>query len=141
MRIVVTGVTGQVGRALVTPLARLGTVIPTDRSAFNLADPAMLASALDRLVPDLIINPGAAYTAVDRAEDEQDLAFVDQCATSPGVIAAVGPRAKRRSASSLLDRLCVQRAGRSAVARGQPDRTAVGLWRQQARRGRGDPSR
>ena len=32
MRIVVTGVTGQVGKALVAPLARLGTVVPSDRS-------------------------------------------------------------------------------------------------------------
>src|SRR5437868_1973053 len=85
MRIVVTGVTGQVGKALVTPLARLGTIIPADRSAFDLAEPATLASALDRLAPDLIINP-AAYTAVDRAEDERDLAFTVN-ATSPGVIA------------------------------------------------------
>jgi dTDP-4-dehydrorhamnose reductase len=85
MRIVVTGVTGQVGRALVTPLARLGTVIPADRLVLNLAEPATLASALDRLAPDLIINP-AAYTAVDRAEDERDLAFTVN-ATAPGVIA------------------------------------------------------
>jgi dTDP-4-dehydrorhamnose reductase len=85
MRIVVTGVTGQVGGALVGPLAQLGTVIPTDRSVLNLAEPATLADALDRLAPDLIINP-AAYTAVDRAEDERELAFTVN-ATAPGAIA------------------------------------------------------
>ena len=57
MRILVTGVTGQVGKALVAPLARLGTVVPSDRSTLNLAEPATLAGALDRLAPDLIINP------------------------------------------------------------------------------------
>jgi len=74
MRIVLTGITGQVGRALVAPLARLGDVIPTDRSVLNLAEAGTLREALDRLEPDLIINP-AAYTAVDRAEDERELAF------------------------------------------------------------------
>ena len=85
MRIVVTGVTGQVGRALVTPLAQLGTVVPADRSVLNLAEPATLAGALDHLAPDLIVNP-AAYTAVDRAEDERDLAFTIN-GEAPGVIA------------------------------------------------------
>jgi len=85
MRIVVTGVTGQVGSALVTTLAQLGTVLPADRSVLNLAEPATLASALDHLAPDLIVNP-AAYTAVDRAEDERNLAFTVN-GEAPGVIA------------------------------------------------------
>ena len=85
MRIVVTGVTGQVGKALVTPLAQLGTVVPADRSVLNLAAPTTLAGALDRLAPDLIVNP-AAYTAVDRAEDERDLAFTIN-SEAPGVLA------------------------------------------------------
>jgi dTDP-4-dehydrorhamnose reductase len=85
MRIVVTGVSGQVGRALLAPLAQLGTVVPADRSVLDLADSATLAGALDRLAPGLIINP-AAYTAVDRAEDERDTAFAVN-ATAPRVIA------------------------------------------------------
>jgi dTDP-4-dehydrorhamnose reductase len=85
MRIVVTGVSGQVGSALLAPLAKLGTVVPADRAVLNLADPATLADALERLAPDLIINP-AAYTAVDRAEDERELALTVN-ATAPSVIA------------------------------------------------------
>ena len=92
MRIVVTGVTGQVGKALVAPLARLGTVVPSDRSTLNLAEPATLAGALDRLAPDLIINP-AAYTAVDRAEDERDLAFTIN-GKAAGVLAEWAARRK-----------------------------------------------
>jgi dTDP-4-dehydrorhamnose reductase len=86
MRIVVTGVTGQVGKALTATLDKLGTVVPADRSVLNLAEPATLSGALDRLAPDLIINP-AAYTAVDRAEDERELAFVVN-GEAPRVMAA-----------------------------------------------------
>src|SRR5579872_6389527 len=85
MRIVLTGVTGQVGRALIGPLDRLGHVILADRSLLNLAKPEELPEVLDRIAPDLIINP-AAYTAVDRAEDERDLAFAVN-AEAPGAIA------------------------------------------------------
>jgi dTDP-4-dehydrorhamnose reductase len=85
MRILVTGVTGQVGKALAKRLHRLGDVIPADRSVLNLAEPSTLPEALDRLSPDLIVNP-AAYTAVDRAENERELAFIVN-AEAPGVIA------------------------------------------------------
>jgi dTDP-4-dehydrorhamnose reductase len=74
MRILLTGVNGQVGGALVTPLKAIGTVLPATRAELDLADMAAFPAALDRLAPDLIINP-AAYTAVDRAEDERELAF------------------------------------------------------------------
>src|SRR5450755_3436691 len=50
-----------VGKALVRPLAQLGTVVPADGSVLKLAEPATLAGALDRVAPDLIVNP-AAYT-------------------------------------------------------------------------------
>lgn len=85
MRILVTGVTGQVGKALTERLCRFGDVVPADRSVLNLAEPGMLPEALDRLSPDLIVNP-AAYTAVDRAEDERERAFTVN-AEAPGVIA------------------------------------------------------
>ncbi len=74
MRIMVTGVSGQVGGALAKVLARTGNVVPTGRSEFDLAQPDLIAPALDRIRPELIVNP-AAYTAVDRAEDEKELAF------------------------------------------------------------------
>jgi dTDP-4-dehydrorhamnose reductase len=74
MRILVTGVTGQVGGALVARLKGLGTVVPANRAMLDLTRPADLSHALDDLAPDLIINP-AAYTAVDKAEDERELAM------------------------------------------------------------------
>jgi dTDP-4-dehydrorhamnose reductase len=60
-------------------------VVAADRTALDLARPVEIAAALDRLAPELIINP-AAYTAVDRAEDEPDLAFRVN-GEAPGIIA------------------------------------------------------
>jgi len=75
LRILVTGVTGQVGSALVPRLARFGTVIPADRTLIDMTAPREIATRLDELSPDIIVNP-AAYTAVDKAEDDRDLAFL-----------------------------------------------------------------
>ncbi|HEY4775368.1 MAG TPA: dTDP-4-dehydrorhamnose reductase [Xanthobacteraceae bacterium] len=75
MRILLTGVTGQVGGALAPTLDRLATVVAADRAVLDLAKPAAVKTVLDRLAPDLIVNP-AAYTAVDRAEDEPDIAYL-----------------------------------------------------------------
>jgi len=74
MRIVVTGVTGQIGGALLGALRQHGEIVAADRTILELARPAEIAQRLDRLTPDLIVNP-AAYTAVDEAEDERDLAM------------------------------------------------------------------
>lgn len=74
MRILLTGVSGQVGGALQAPLSSIGSIVAVDRSQLDLAQPDTISAALDRLQPDLIVNP-AAYTAVDLAEDERDLAF------------------------------------------------------------------
>ena len=73
MRILLTGTTGQVGGALLGPLQSIGTVIPVRRADFDLSDPMSLPEKLDRIAPDLIVNP-AAYTTVDRAEDDRGLA-------------------------------------------------------------------
>lgn len=70
-----TGVTGQVGSALISRLSRFGTVIPADRTVIDLSAPREIAAQLDALAPDIVINP-AAYTAVDKAEDDRDLAFL-----------------------------------------------------------------
>jgi dTDP-4-dehydrorhamnose reductase len=75
MRILLTGTNGQVGGALRPLLAKHGEVIAPSRVEFDLSKPETLAEALFGFKPDLIINP-AAYTAVDRAEDERELSFL-----------------------------------------------------------------
>ncbi len=73
MNIVVFGANGQVGSALVTSLAPLGSVFGLTRSDVDLLDEAAIRTVIQRLHPDLIVN-AAAYTAVDQAETEPALA-------------------------------------------------------------------
>ncbi len=74
MRVLITGAGGQVGRALAQELAETTDLYLATRNELDLANTGGIAPALDKIAPDLIIN-AAAYTAVDRAEVERDLAF------------------------------------------------------------------
>lgn len=72
MRVLVTGVSGQVGRALLSTL-RHHDPIAAGRSVIDLSQPDTCHLVLDRLNPEIIVN-AAAYTAVDQAESQSDLA-------------------------------------------------------------------
>ena len=72
MRILLTGASGQVGGALRPSLAAHGTIIAPSSSEFDLSKPETLPDRLKDIRPDLIVNP-AAYTAVDRAEEQREL--------------------------------------------------------------------
>jgi dTDP-4-dehydrorhamnose reductase len=74
MRVLVTGVSGQVGSAIAARAEFSGDIIPATRQVLDLSRPREMGSLLDALQPDLIVN-AAAYTAVDRAEEECELAF------------------------------------------------------------------
>ena len=74
MRILLTGPTGQVGAALLKTLPSLGEVVAHERSELDLANPDSIRTAVRRVRPDVLVN-AAAYTAVDRAESEEPLAF------------------------------------------------------------------
>jgi dTDP-4-dehydrorhamnose reductase len=74
MRVLLTGTSGQVGGALRPLLQETSDLIAPTHAEFDLGNPATLTAALDRMSPEIIINP-AAYTAVDRAEDERDTAY------------------------------------------------------------------
>lgn len=73
-RILVVGENGQVCQYLKKALDADYQVILTTRQSLDLADVESIESSLEALDFDLIVNP-AAYTAVDNAEKEQDLAY------------------------------------------------------------------
>jgi dTDP-4-dehydrorhamnose reductase len=75
MKILLTGSKGQVGFELNKKLSALGEVIATDREELDLTNPDAIKKFIDQTKPDIIINP-AAYTAVDKAESESDLAYL-----------------------------------------------------------------
>ncbi len=90
MRILLTGKNGQVGWELQRALGPLGEVIALGSAEMNLADPQAIRQTLAEVRPDVIINP-AAYTAVDRAETEPDLAMAVN-GNAPGILAEEAKR-------------------------------------------------
>ena len=90
MKILLTGPTGQVGWELAPRLAKLGEVIAPDRQALDLANAGGIRARVRDLRPDVIVN-AAAYTAVDRAESEPDLALAIN-GVAPGVLAEEAKR-------------------------------------------------
>ena len=85
-RILITGATGQVGWQLQRTLSPLGEVIARTRTQLDLSDPLATAKFVRELAPDIVVNAGA-YTSVDRAESEPELANTVN-AVSPARIAA-----------------------------------------------------
>lgn len=91
MRIAVTGTHGQVVQALGERSASSGcTIAAIGRPEIDLARPETLAGVFDRFAPDVIVS-AAAYTAVNHAEAEPDLAMVVNCAGA-GAVAAEAAR-------------------------------------------------
>ncbi len=73
-RILITGRNGQLGWALERAFATAGEVFALDHDALDLADPDAIRRCCNEIKPTLILNAGA-YTAVDRAEQEPELAM------------------------------------------------------------------
>ena len=90
-RIVVTGATGQVGWELLRSLQGLGEIVSVDRSVVDLSRLDAVRALIRSIEPSIIVN-AAAYTAVDKAEQERDAAFLLN-ADLPGVLAEECKRA------------------------------------------------
>ncbi len=85
MKILLFGKNGQLGREAQRTLAVLGEVIPLDYPEVDFTQPQDVKTMIGEIKPDVIIN-AAAYTAVDRAESEPQVARLINAIT-PGVIA------------------------------------------------------
>jgi dTDP-4-dehydrorhamnose reductase len=88
MKILLIGSEGQVAFELGRTLACLGDIVTLNRRSdprLDLADPDTIRAAVRRIEPGLIVN-AAAYTAVDKAEQETDLAQRIN-GVAPGVLA------------------------------------------------------
>jgi dTDP-4-dehydrorhamnose reductase len=74
VRVLLTGRDGQLGQALVAAAPQHWQLVACGRSELDLADPEACRQAVREHRPDWVLNAGA-YTAVDRAESEPDLAL------------------------------------------------------------------
>jgi dTDP-4-dehydrorhamnose reductase len=88
-RILLTGATGQVGGELLEMLKPLGEVIAPTRTQMDLANASSVRETIRAVRPRWIVNPGA-YTAVDKAESEPELAY----AINAEAVKVVGHEAK-----------------------------------------------
>ena len=86
MKVLLTGSAGQLGQALVDSKPDAIELISTTRQELDLSDTAACRLALQKFRPDWVLNAGA-YTAVDRAETEPELAELVN-AQAPGAFAA-----------------------------------------------------
>jgi dTDP-4-dehydrorhamnose reductase len=72
-KILCTGISGQVGQELQQTLINSGSIIAVGRNELDLSEPESIRQIINKIEPDVIIN-AAAYTAVDKAETELELA-------------------------------------------------------------------
>ena len=96
MKILLTGKTGQIGEELNNIIGDLGNLITVDKEQLDLSKPNSIEPVILDIKPDIIINP-AAYTAVDKAEEEPDLAMTVN-ALAPGLLA----KAARKVGAGLI---------------------------------------
>ena len=85
MKILLAGGSGQLAQELQPILLSSGEVIALDRTRLDLSRPESIRQAMAEIQPDLVVNAGA-YTAVDKAESEPELANAVN-GIAPGILA------------------------------------------------------
>lgn len=90
--VLLIGAHGQVGQKLRLTLAPMGDLVSIARPELDLVKPDAIRQLILEVRPDVIVN-AAAYTAVDKAESEPDLAHAVN-AIAPGVMAAAASQLK-----------------------------------------------
>lgn len=99
VRILVIGASGQIGSELVVALRRSGLVVAAARKpgesnslTVDLASPGSVRRLVRDVRPDLIVN-AAAYTSVDKAEEQEQVATAIN-GVAPGILAEEAKAAK-----------------------------------------------
>ncbi len=91
MHLLVTGTQGQVARALIERGAAMGVAIEAlGRPEYDLLEPSRIAAAIAATSADVVVN-AAAYTAVDKAESEPEIAMAIN-RDAAGVVAAAAAK-------------------------------------------------
>jgi dTDP-4-dehydrorhamnose reductase len=90
LRVLLTGKTGQVGFELQHSLAAIGEVVAFDRAELDLSSIDAIRARMREVRPQIIVN-AAAYTAVDKAESEPELATRIN-GVAPGIMAEEAKR-------------------------------------------------
>ncbi len=139
MRVLVTGAGGQVGAEAVRALQGRAAVVAHDRTTLDLSIPGDIVSRIREARPAVIVN-AAAYTAVDKAESEPQLARAVN-GVAPGIIAA-----EAKALGALLIHFSTDYVfdgtKRTPYLEDDGDRPTRRLWHHEARgRARGDGSR
>ena len=90
MKILILGKNGQVGWELNRTMLPLGDIIALDYPDIDFSKPDTLRTLIREIKPDVIAN-AVAYTAVDRAEDEEQLAHIIN-ADAPALLADIAKK-------------------------------------------------
>ncbi len=133
MKILVTGREGQLARSLIERVEPAPGVelVAIGRPELDLGQPGSAAKAIEAIRPDVVIN-AAAYTAVDQAEDEPELAMRIN-AEAAGEVAAAAAKAGAAVIQLSTDYV-FDGTGVGRLSRGRADGAARRLWPHQARR-------
>lgn len=92
--ILLTGATGQVGGQLLRSLAGFGEIVAPSRAQMDLAQPESVREWIRSIRPRWILSSGA-YTAVDKAESEADIAY----AVNETTVGVIGEEAQKIGAA------------------------------------------
>ncbi len=93
-KVLLIGAKGQVGQELQVTLPYLGEVISIGREELDLTNSEKIGQLIREIHPDYLVN-AAAYTAVDKAETEPDLAYSIN-ATAPKIMAEAAEKIKAK---------------------------------------------
>jgi dTDP-4-dehydrorhamnose reductase len=109
MKALILGANGQLGRALIATAPAGAQLTARTRAALDITDGAAVVAAIAEAGPDVVFN-AAAYTAVDRAESEEQLALAIN-GTAVGHIARAARAAGARLVHVSTDFVFDGRAG------------------------------